>query len=47
MTVVEVPTVVHWVKNLTAMAWVAMEEQVPSLAWHSVLKGSSVETAAV
>ena len=33
-----VPTVVQWVKNLTAVAWVAAEPQVLSLAGCSVLK---------
>ena len=29
---------VRWVRNLTAAPWVAVEEGVQSLAWHSVLK---------
>ena len=29
----EVPTVVQWVKNLTAVTWVAVEVQVQSLLW--------------
>ena len=28
----------QWIKNLIAVAWVAMEVQVPSPAWHSGLK---------
>ena len=28
----------QWVKNLTAVAWVASELWVQSLAWHSGLK---------
>ena len=28
----------QWVKNLTAVAWVTVEAQVRSLAWHSGLK---------
>jgi len=34
----EVPTVVQWVKNLTAAARVASEVHLQSLAWHSELK---------
>lgn len=33
-----VPTVVHWVKNLTVSTQVTAEVQVPSLAWGSGLK---------
>ena len=32
------PTVAQWVKNLTAVAWVAGEVQVPSPAWRHGLK---------
>ena len=37
-----VPAVVQWVKNLTAVAQVAAEVRVPSLAQHSGLEGSSI-----
>ena len=33
-----IPAVVQWVKNPIAVAWVAMEVQVQSLARHSELK---------
>ena len=33
---------VQWVKNLTAVAQVAAEVRVPSLAQHSGLEGSSI-----
>ena len=36
-----VPTMVKWVRNPTAVALVATELRVPSLAQHSGLKGSS------
>ena len=42
-----VPAVVQQVKNLTAVAWVAAETQVQSLAWHSGLKDPAAEVAAV
>lgn len=32
-----VPTVVHWIKTLTAATQIPAEVQVPSLAGHSVL----------
>ena len=30
---IEVPTVVHWVKNPTAAVWVTVEARVPTPAW--------------
>ena len=42
-----VPTVVQWVKNLTAASWVAVEVRVRSPAQHSGLKGSSVGAVAL
>ena len=33
-----VPTVAQWVKNPTAAAWVDVEMQIQSQAWHSGLK---------
>ena len=39
---------VHWVKNLTAVAQVTVAAWVQSLAWwHSGLKGSSIAAAAI
>ena len=32
------PAVVQWVENLTAVAWVPVEVQVPPLAWCRGLK---------
>ena len=48
-----VPAIVQWVKNLNAMAWVAMEVWVgvevwvQSLAWCSELKASGIAAAEV
>ena len=33
-----VPPMVQWVKDLTSAAWIAMEEQVQSVAWFSGLQ---------
>lgn len=33
-----VPAVAKWIKNLTAVAWVAVEVRVPSLVLHIGLK---------
>ena len=38
-----VPTVVQWIKNLTAVAQVAVEAWVQSLAWHSGLKEPALQ----
>ena len=37
-TILGVPTVVQWVKNLTVAAWVIVEGWVQSAAWHSGLR---------
>ena len=42
-----VPTVVQYIKNPTAVAQVAVEAQIQSLAQHSGLKGSSLAAAAM
>ena len=34
---------VQWVKNLTAVAWVALEARVQSLAQHSALKDLALQ----
>ena len=40
-----VPAMVQWVKNLTAVAWLAVDAQVQSPAGHSGLKRISIATA--
>ena len=42
-----VPAVVHEVKDLTAVAWVAVEVQVGPLAWYSGLKDLGIVSAVV
>ena len=36
--ILRVPAVARWVKHLNAAAWVSVEVQVQSPAWHSGLK---------